>query len=284
MTRSLPLYVSEVEAFGDRAPKGAPGETFLLLHGYGGSSFTWRFWAQALAARGRVILVDMKGFGEAPKPDDGRYGPEELAALVVEYLEQHDLRRLTLIGHSLGGGVSLLATLALMDRGSGRIERLVLVASASYRQRLPPFVALARWPRLSAVLLRIVGARRVIRQVLRAIVHDRRSVTEDQVRAYARSLESADGVRAALDAGRQIVPASIDELAARFREIDIPTLVLWGRQDRVVPLSNGRRLAAELPQATLTILDECGHLPPEELPEESLAALENFLDDHPLAE
>jgi pimeloyl-ACP methyl ester carboxylesterase len=275
---SLPLYVVEVEPRG--VPSRAPdAPVFVMLHGYGGNRFTWRHWAPSLALRGRVLLVDMKGFGRAPKPDDGAYGPADLAALVVALLREMDLRRVTLVGHSLGGGVALLATLQSTGADRSRLERLVLVASAAYPQRLPPFVSFARRPRLTAALLRLIGGRRTIRLALRSIVFDARSVTEGMVAAYGDPLGTRDGLRAALDAGRVILPDDIDELSARFPEIDLPTLVLWGDHDRVVPISVGRRLAVALPRARLIVLERCGHMVPEERPRASLAAVEEFLDE-----
>jgi len=260
----------------------APAETFLLLHGYAASSFTWRHWTEALAKRGRVLLVDMKGFGEAPKPDDDRYGPLDFGDLLVQLIEALDLEQVTLIGHSLGGGVALLAAITLLERPPKRLSRLVLVASVAYRQPLPPFVTLARWPLLSTVALRMVGARRVIRAALRQIVYRSDAVTEDQVNAYAEPLTKPDGVRAALAAGRVIVPPSVDELPAQIARLDLPALLIWGDTDRVVPLWVGQRLARDLPNARLEVIPECGHVPPEEHPGRSLQLVEAFLDEHPL--
>ena len=275
---ALPLYVEEVEPTGDGArPADAP--VFLMLHGYGGNLFTWRHWAPALSTRGRVLLVDMKGFGRAPKPDDGAYRPSDLAALIEALLTELDLRRVTLVGHSLGGGVALLTALRLSDGDGSRLDRLVLVASAAYPQRLPPFVSFARRPRLSTAILRLIGARRAIRIALRSIVFDEGSVSDEMVAAYGDPLRTRDGLRAALDAGRVILPDDIYELSARFPEIDLPALVLWGDHDRVVPIAVGRRLAAELPRARLVVLERCGHLMPEERPRASLAAVEAFLDE-----
>ena len=100
---SLPLFVRATAV-----PSDPDAPSFLLLHGYGGSSFTWRHWVGPLRQRGRVVLVDMKGFGRAPKPDDDDYGPSQQAALVVRLIAELGLERVTLIGHSLGGGVSLM--------------------------------------------------------------------------------------------------------------------------------------------------------------------------------
>lgn len=261
-------------------------DTYLFLHGYGATSYMWRHWRGAFAARGRVLLVDMKGFGDAPKPDDGRYSPLDLADAVTDFIKEQDLGRLTLVGQSLGGGVALLTALRLHDegrtsRGVSRLRRLILLAPAAYRQRLPPFVWLSHRPRLATALLRLVGARRVVRWTLRSVVYDRDSITDDQVEEYARPWRSRAGARAALAAGRQIMPPDIEALTARYPELKIPTLLLWGNTDRVVPLAIGRRLEEELPDARLVVLPSCGHVAPEERPGDSLDVVTRFLDEHP---
>jgi pimeloyl-ACP methyl ester carboxylesterase len=253
-------------------------ETFLLIHGYGASTFTWRHWAPRLATRGHVVQIDMKGHGRAPKPDDARYAPRDQAELVRALIEQRDLRNLTLVGHSLGGGVALLTALGLLDAGIPRLERMVLVAGAAYAQALPPFVGLAGYPRLCSMMFRALGPELVVRAVLRAIVHDRATIDADQVRGYAGPLGSAPAVHALVASARQIVPPDLGELTARYPELDTPTLLLWGRHDRVVPLSVGERLARALPNVRLHVLERCGHLPPEELPDDSFAIVERFLD------
>jgi len=258
---------------------GPEVDTFVLLHGFGGSSFTWRYWVHRLGLRGHVVLIDLKGFGAAPKPADGRYGPGELADLVYLLIRQRGFRNLTLVGHSLGGGVALLVAERLSRSDPDRLARLVIVAGAAYRQKLPPFVALARLGWLARALLRIAGARRVVRVVLRSIVYDRNTVTDAQVEGYAEPLASPEARRALVDTALRIVPRNMDQIAAGYREIRAPVLLLWGREDRVVPLSVAHRLESELPSARLVILEACGHLPPEERPDESWAAVERFLDE-----
>jgi pimeloyl-ACP methyl ester carboxylesterase len=271
---ALPLAV---EMLG--LPQHDRTDAYLLLHGYGGSSFSWRTWAPHLATRGHVLLVDMKGFGRAPKPDDHRYSPADQAGLVLRLIQERGLERLTLVGHSLGGGVALHVVLGLLDSGEyHRLDRLVIVAGAAYMQRLPPFVALARRPRLSATLMRTLGPEVVVGQALRTIVYDRSDITRAQIRGYAAPMAGPEAHRALFAAAQQIVPENLHRLVARYPEIDVPTLLLWGRYDRAVPLWVGQRLASALPRSTLRIVERCGHLPAEERPEESLAALRDFLD------
>lgn len=260
-----------------------PADTFVFLHGYGASSFMWRHWIGPFTRRGRVLLVDMKGFGDAPKPDDGRYSPYDLADAVTDLVLEHDLRRVTLVGQSLGGGIALLTALRLHDeaRESGRasrLARLVLLAPAAYRQRPPPFVWLSHKPRLATALIRLVGAKRVLRWTMRSVVYDGAAVTEDEIEVYARPWRSRDGLRAALAAGRQIIPPDIETHTYRYGELDVPTLLVWGDNDRVVPLKVGHRLERQLPDARLVILHRCGHMAPDEHPEKSLEITTEFLD------
>jgi pimeloyl-ACP methyl ester carboxylesterase len=116
-----------------------------------------------------------------------------------------------------------------------------------------------------------------MKRVLESVVHDPSGLSAEQVEGYARPLRSRGARRALAEAARQIVPDGLDELVLRYRELDIPALLIWGRQDPVVPLALARRLAGELPRARLIVLDDCGHLPTEEKPRESLAHLQEFL-------
>jgi len=279
MAFNLPLHV---ETQGLPPDEGV--DTFLLLHGYGGSSFSWRTWAPTLARLGHVVLVDMKGFGSAPKPDDDTYAPGDHAELVHRLILQRDLRRITLVGHSLGGGVALLTALRLLDDGTDRLHRMVVVAGAAYPQKMPPFVALARRGRLATGLMRMLGARRVVRFVLRTIVYRPEDVTRSQVEGYADPLSTPEARAALITNALHIQPSDLKNTIRRYPEIDVPTLILWGRQDRVVPLSVGESLSRALPQAQLVVLDNCGHLPAEELPMESAEILEAFLTGRRIAQ
>lgn len=273
MAFDLPLHV---ETRGQDPGEGV--DTFVLLHGFGGSSFSWRTWEAPLARHGHVVMVDLKGFGSAPKPDDGRYAPRDHAELIHVLIVQRNLRRVTLVGHSMGGGVALLTALRLLDEGAGRLHRMILVAGAAYPQRLPPFVALAKRGRLATGLLRVLGARRVVRFVLRTIVFRPDSVTRSQVEGYADPLVTAGARSALVSTALQIRPPDLEATTGRYAEIDVPVLLMWGRHDRVVPLAVGEQLNRTLPQSHLAILEECGHLPAEELPVESMEVVEAFLE------
>ena len=269
----LPLHVTEIEM-------GSPsGATFLMLHGFGASSFTWRHWAPKLSKRGRVLCVDYKGFGAAPKPSSDSYELADQAKTVVQLVDQLGLGRVTLVGHSLGGGIALLVSKELCRRTERRLDCLVLVSSLAYGQRLSPFIPLSRNVRLSRFLVRILGPQRLVRWVLHSIVHDPGVITSEMVDAYALPLRTRPGVDAALATGRSILVSGTKHISDRISEIDVPTLLMWGANEKVIPHWVGERLAEELPDAKLVTIQQCGHIPPEEAPDQSFSILSRFLED-----
>lgn len=265
---SLPLRIETL---------GETGDPLILIHGFGATSFTWRFWAPELARSHRVFLVEPEPFqpGEEPFPD--YHTPLGQARLVHTLIRQKDLRRVTIIGHSLGGGIALLTALESMDQGEDRLQGLVLVAGAAYPQSMPRYIGLARVPLLGEAMLQLIPSRWLIRKVLHEICYAPESTSESQVEAYSAPLRSRAGRYGLIRMARQIIPEGVDEITGRFRDIRVPTLLLWGREDPIVRLEIAERLERELPDATLVVLDRCGHDPPEELPEASLDAVRRFL-------
>ncbi|MFP3947222.1 MAG: alpha/beta fold hydrolase [Gemmatimonadota bacterium] len=267
-TPPIPLHVEE---------HGSEGRPLVLVHGFGGHSYTWRFWTPRLAASYRIFLVDLKGHGASPKPDDDRYSPFDQADLLVRTLRTRGLESATLVGHSLGGGIVLAAALQLLETDPGRIHSLILVSAATRPQEIPRYIGWARKPLVGRAFLHLVPPRLLMRWALRSIVYDPSDVTPGQVEAYAEPIRSWNDRRALLKGARQIVPENAGDVVARYGSVDRPTLLLWGREDPVVPAELGRELAQVLPKARLEIVEKCGHLPQEERPRASLNAVLDFL-------
>jgi len=258
---------------------GETGPPLLLLHGFGTTGYTWSRWVPTLSRSHRVHVVELKGFGDAPKPRDGRYSPLDQASLLQDWIVQNDLRDLTVVGHSLGGGVALLTALGMQGRARGRICRLVLLAGIAYPQTLSRYLRVLGTPVLGPLLLRLLPLRRILRVAMRRAYHPSHPVSESHVGAYLQPLRGAGGRYALSRSAAQLMTPESVSLTGRYGELDLPTLLIWGRNDPVVPLWVGERLAADLPDARLEILDECGHMPQEEAAEESLRHLMRFLEE-----
>ncbi len=263
-----------VKLFYEEEGKGAP---VLLIHGFGTSTYTWRHIAPELALTHKVIAVDLKGFGQSDKPFDGRYSEFDQAELLAQLIEDLDLRNLTIVGHSFGGGIALLLALENDSRLEGRISKLVLLDSIAYPQHIPVFFRLLDVPFVSHLGLRMVPPTVQTRVALRIAYFDDSKIDPDEVETYAAPLKTAAGKHAIIYSARQIMPDDLDEIAERYKSITLPTLILWCDHDRIVPLEIGLKLRRTLPNSSLRLVQDCGHMPQEEQPETTLELLQGFI-------
>jgi pimeloyl-ACP methyl ester carboxylesterase len=253
------------------------GEPILMLHGLGSSTYTWRYIAPALARTHRVIAVDLKGSGRSDKPFDDAYAVLDQVALLQTLIDRKGLTDITLVGHSLGGGIALALSLELNRARPAALKRLVLIDSIAYHQRLPQFFELLKTPLLAEVGIYAVPPELEVYKGLYAAYLDPRKITLEAVRAYALALYDRGGRYALLKMAQEIIPPNLTALIARYRTIDQPTLLIWCAQDTLVPPWVGRRLAHDLPSAHLATLRGCGHVPQEELPAHTLNLIRTFV-------
>ena len=244
----------------------------VLLHGTGASLHTWDGWTRELTRERRVIRFDLPGFGLTGPSPDGVYSIESYVDTVLALADTLGVQRFILAGNSLGGYVAW-ATAVLHPE---RVERLVLVDAAGYpfqSQSVPLAFRIARTPLLN-VLMRDVLPRGVVESSLRDVYGDPTKVTPDLVDRYF-DLASRAGNRAALVARfDQTKPGS---LAERVPEIQVPTLILWGGKDRLIPLEFGERFARDIRRSRLAAFDSLGHVPHEEDPARTVGAVLPFI-------
>jgi len=255
------------------------GPPVLLLHGFGACAYTWRFIIPPLAADHRVITMDLKGFGLSDKPDDGHYAVADQAEMVADFIRRQDLGDLVIMGHSMGGGVTLMTYLKMQQEDPGRLKKLVLIDSAGYPQKLPWFIWMAKVPGLSTVVGKMLSPRFAAALVLKKCYYDKDKVTEEQIDTYAYYGSLPGAVAAVSQTAKQIVPKDqdIEALIAQYQTIKVPVLVIWGAEDEVVPLKVGKNFERDIPGAKLVILPKCGHVPPEEEPLATRQAIMEFL-------
>ncbi|MGH6836038.1 MAG: alpha/beta fold hydrolase [Methylocella sp.] len=252
------------------------GKPILALHGYGASLFSWRHLPAAVPDR-RVIRVDLPGHGGSPALADGRYGLADHAAKIIDFIEEQKLEEFDLIGHSFGGGVALMIAIDFMERRPGSVSSLTLVGSLALPQRLPGLIRVANVPWIGPELLSRLPARLMVAAVLRSVFHDRRRVTEEAIDVYARNLATKEGRHALLQTARHIIPDDVPRLIKRYRQLKQPTLLIWGRQDKVVRPSTAITLNVFIEGSKLIMIDDCGHAPQEERPEITMPAIRDFL-------
>jgi pimeloyl-ACP methyl ester carboxylesterase len=254
------------------------GPPVVCLHGLGACLYTWRNLIEPLSQNHKLILIDLKGYGASPKPRDGRYSVQDQAELIYQFILDHDLKNLTLMGTSYGGAVCLMVSTMLCELDPKRLSRLILIDSAGYDESLPWHLNLLKTPVVGWLSVHLMPRRASTRRVLRYVYYDRRLITKEQVAAYARPIRSSGARQALLNTARQAVPKNIDELTPKYRDISVPTLIIWGAEDRVIPLKIGKMLEDAIPDARLVVLPGVGHAPHEEAPEKTVPLILEFLE------
>jgi pimeloyl-ACP methyl ester carboxylesterase len=248
------------------------GPAVILLHGIASSLYTWKDVLPGLAADHDVVALDFPGFGGSDVPP--ALSVELLHDTVVGLMDRLALPQATLVGNSLGGAVASFVT----ARHPERVSRLVLIDSAGFRMAAESRPALLRYVSapLGAVLVRLPRPRPILSLGLRQVFFDDRLVTTERVDEYEAPLLRPG----ALEAMRSMLQArapSAAEYEAMLRGARHPTLVLWGAEDRWIPRSDADLYASAIPGARKVVLPECGHMPQEERPAETLRLVREFL-------
>jgi len=268
----------------DVGPRG-DGLPLVLLHGTSASLHTWEGWSRALQGQHRVISVDLPGFG-LTGPWSGRYASwsyrgDDLARFVLEVLDHLHVKHFAIAGNSLGGEVAWrVASLA-----PERVQRLVLVDAAGYElnpESVPIGFRIARLPGINR-LMEWLLPRGVVEASVRDVYGDPSKVTPQLVDRYF-ELTLREGNRAALVRRFQaqaLDQQAVDANVARIRALQMPTLLIWGGHDRLIPPANAQRFHADIAGSRLVMFDALGHVPQEEDPAATAAALLAFWSEVP---
>jgi pimeloyl-ACP methyl ester carboxylesterase len=258
------------------------GDPILCIHGLGASVYSWRNFIAPFSEKNKLVLIDSRGCGKSPKPLDRHYSLAEKVDEIYRVIKEENLTNLTLCGNSLGGAIAMLLAIRLQEQDPARLARLVLIGSAGDRRYLPPHFKFVRSV-FGAPALYLAPSSVGARAVLRLCYYDRKKITRADVAAYAGPLGSPGGRNALLQTVRQCIPPNADELLAKAKDIRVPTLIIWGREDKIIPLKVGEILHALIPNSTLAIIEKCGHVPQEEKPAETIQLIARFLAANPNA-
>jgi pimeloyl-ACP methyl ester carboxylesterase len=274
----LLLVVMAVPAFGQGQPADktitvfgqsihyfdmGSGPVVVLLHGLGSRKEDWLSVLEPMAQKYRLLVPDQIGFGKSDKPLLD-YSIQTYVDFLNEFLRQLKVEKASLVGESLGGWI---AALYVSEISGGAhlipVEKLVLVDAAGLKQEAPI-------PNLNPSSLQ------GMRTMMEAVFYDTSWMNDDALRKiFTDKLAAKDGytVRSLL-ASAALGSERLDD---RLGSIKVPTLVVWGKQDKLLPIASGEKYAAEIAGAKLVSFDKCGHVPAIEKTEEFLAAVTGFL-------
>ncbi|MEO5567027.1 MAG: alpha/beta fold hydrolase [Gemmatimonadaceae bacterium] len=273
----------EIEAAGVQIAYERTGDslsskpTVVMLHGFGAALESWSDIQPAIAAEYPVVRLDLKGFGRSGKPRDGRYSAKDQAEVVAAALRALGVRRAVLVGHSFGGSVAFATYLKLRSENDSRIVGLTFIDPGVYEQPLPFFITALRSEMTRWLMYTFTSADWRAQTVLaRVYAHDS-VMTAERVRRYAKYLDLPGAHHAFEQTAEQIVPPDAAELEGMIRTIAVPTLAIWGGDDKIVPLQYAYRFRSDVPRVQFHVLPETGHAPQEERPADTARLLLAFL-------
>lgn len=260
-----------------RRGSGAP--VFILLHGFGASTFSWREVMDPLSTYGQVIAYDRPAFGLTERPLNWEgvnpYSQESNIDLLLGLMDAMGVEKAILVGNSAGGTLATAFSLAHPDR----VQALIQVNAAIYQTR--PESPLLGWllstPQVDhigpLIARRLAGAQGDA--FIRSAWYDPSELDDNPeiLVGYRKPLMAENWDRALWEHTKATQPPG---LAERLGEIQVPTLVIGGAYDQIVPVENSLKLSEDIPGSELMVIDRCGHLPQEECPAEFMDAINTF--------
>jgi pimeloyl-ACP methyl ester carboxylesterase len=247
----------------------------VLLHGTGASLHTWEAWVEGMPEK-RVITLDLPAYGLTGPNTSADYSTKKYVETVDSLLIKLNINRCIIGGNSLGGNVSWNYTVTHPKK----IAKLILVDAAGYKIKstsVPIAFKIARIPVLNN-LIKFLTPRFIIEKSVQNVYADKSKVSETLIDRYL-DLTLREGNRGAFvermaNLKNTIVIVNASDL---IKTINVPTLILWGDQDGLIPVASANRFQADLPNDTLVIMKNLGHVPMEEDPKASLAVVRQFL-------
>lgn len=255
----------------DEGPRD-DAEPIVLLHGTSASLHTWDGWTDALKGQHRVIRVDLPGFGLTGPMPDGNYQLTRYVEFVVALMDKLGVQKAVVAGNSFGGN---LAWKVAVDHPQ-RVSRLVLVDAAGYpydAKSVPIGFKIAQIGVLKPLMQNTLP-RSMIESSVRNVYGDPTKVTPELVDRYF-ELTLRAGNRGALR--ERFAQSPGGQYAAQIPTIKQPTLIIWGGQDRLIPPDNADHFQRDIAGSRIAMFDGLGHVPHEEDPAATVAAVQAFL-------
>ncbi|GAA0326252.1 alpha/beta hydrolase [Bacillus carboniphilus] len=245
-------------------------ETIVLIHGFLSSSFSFRHLIPLIKQDYSVLSVDVPPFGKSGKSISFTYSYENMAKTILHLLEELDIDQATVMGHSMGGQIAL--NIAYLNPVG--VKGAVLLCSSSYLKKAKLHLKMSSYIPFFHHYVKLYLSRSGVRKNLQNVVYNAEMINDEMLFGYLQPFLD-DEIFKALT--RMIRHREGDLPPEKLQKITTPSLLIWGEHDRVVPLHIGKRLNKDLQNSHLVILNDAGHLVPEEKPEEVHRHMSNFI-------
>ena len=246
-------------------------ETIVCLHGFLSSSFSFRKLTPLLIKRYNVVCIDWPPFGKSGREKRFVYSIHNLAVTIIQLIEKLTISNITIIGHSMGGQVAL----NIVHLRPDLVKKIILLASSGYLKKFNRSLVFSSYIPLFHLFVKKHLEKSGLEKNLQNVVYNHSIIDQEMENGYLEPFLQADIFHALT---RMIRNWEGDLPEAILRKIETPILLIWGKYDKVVPLHIGQRLHQDLKNSQLIILENTGHLVPEEKPEEVMQLISEFIE------
>ena len=247
----------------------------VLLHGTGSSLYTWNGWTKALKSNQKIVRLDLPGFGLTGPHPAADYSIGVYLDFLSSFLNKLEIKRCILVGNSLGGEIAWRFALKYPQK----VEQLILIDASGFPvgvKKVPVPYIILRVPVVRELLNKFTPPE-VFQTSLEFLYSKDEKVTDSLVQVYF-DMNCRAGNREALTERMESLPET--DQVDNLHEIRVPTLILWGKDDQLIPPSHGRKFNKAIPNSALYIFDSCGHMPMEEIPDESVLVAKAFIREN----
>lgn len=245
----------------------------ILIHGFLSSVFSFRKLIPLFSTHYPIVALDLPPFGKSEKSRNFTYSYQNFAGVVIDIAKQLGIKKAYLIGHSMGGQIAL----QVAKQNPELVEKLILLCSSGYLRRAKQLLIASSYLPFFSYYVKYWFKKKGAKESLLNVVYDHTMIDEEMIEGYLSPFYEKDVFRALT---RMIRHREGDLLSEELQSINVPCLLIWGKEDRVVPITIGERLSKDLHHSHLIIYEKTGHLLPEEKPEEVCRDILSFLNNN----
>lgn len=248
------------------------GENIIFLNGILAWSFTWRKLLDLMYESYHLYALDYSGTGFSEKEKD-KNSVEAFTEQVAFFMEHFKLEKAVIVGNSLGGEVALNFAIKYPEK----VRALVLIDTAGYQKNkeiTKGLVSLSRF-KLTEHMLSIINSEVTAKKLIEGVIYDETIIDSDMIKGYFKPLKMDGALEAFFD-----LVKSLDTYEFYYEEVKTikkSTLIIWGENDKIIPVEDAYRLHRDMENSKLVIFEKCGHAPQEEIPEKVAEVIDEFL-------
>ncbi|MFW9987648.1 MAG: alpha/beta fold hydrolase [Candidatus Odinarchaeota archaeon] len=264
------VKIQDVKIYYESYGSGTP---MILIHGHGESTYIWRYMVDILAKKFSVYALDLKGFGNSDKPLDGDYSISSMSSLIINFMDNLQIQKAILVCHSFAGKIGVYTII----KRPKRILGLVLLGSAIGKFKIWNSFKIMQNKKIGEKIMNSFKEKKNVRMLLERLHDKTYEISDKEIEDYMKIARDKAAINAFLEYFIDFMKE--DNYFKYLENINVPTLIIWGRNDNFISVDHGEIISEKIRNSKLEILENCGHDISEDQPKQVSQLLFEFFSD-----